>query len=89
MKVKVMAVFDQASCAFLPPFCVASREMALRQFSRVISEQPKHDFALYPDQYTLYELGTFDNEFGTFSDLTPTSLGTIQVICSRVKVSED
>lgn len=82
MKLEMMAIFDQAAKAFLPPFCVASEAIALRQLRALGQEQPKHDFVRFSDQYTLYFLGTFDNESGKVFATGPSSLGTLQVIFS-------
>lgn len=83
MKLKLMAVFDTASRAFLPPFAVATEAMALRQFRKVAEEQPKHDFCRYPDQYVLYVLGDWDNETGLISNLEQRTLGSLQVIVGQ------
>lgn len=85
MKLKMLSIYDQASKAFLPPFVVATVDIALRQLVKVMQEQPKHDFVLFGDQYTLYELGDWDNETGVFSEYQ-VSLGSLQVLRSRVRV---
>lgn len=87
MKLKLMAVFDQASKAFLAPFAVATEAMAVRQFSRVALEQPNHDFVRYAHQYNLYVLGSLDNETGVISEVEQRSLGSLQVIIGQGELS--
>ena len=81
MRLEVMAVFDQAAKAFLPPFFVASEAMAVRQFVLLAESQPKHDFVRFGDQFTLYRFGSWDNETGQFGAMSPVSLGSLYVIC--------
>lgn len=83
MKLKVMAVFDQAAKAFHNPFVVATEEIGVRQFARVMREQPAHDFVRYADQHNLYVLGSFDNETGVISQVEQRSLGSLQVIVNQ------
>lgn len=83
MKLKLMAIFDQASRAFLPPFAVATEEIALRQFVRLPEEQPNHDLVRYAESYNLYVLGSFDNESGLISELEQRSLGSLQVLMGK------
>ncbi len=60
---KIFSIRDQAADAFLPPFTLPTEEMAMRTFGDCINDQ-KHAFAQHPDHYTLFVLGTFDNETG-------------------------
>lgn len=83
MKLKLMAIFDQASRAFLPPFAVATEEIALRQFVKLPEEQPNHDLVRYADSYNLYVLGSFDNESGLISELEQRSLGSLQILMGK------
>jgi len=83
MKLKLMAVFDVAARAFHAPFVVATEAIAVRQFARVAEDQPTHDYVKYGDQYTLYVLGSFDNENGLVSEVEQRSLGSLQVICGQ------
>jgi len=80
MKLEMMAIYDSASRAFLPPFTVASEEIALRQFKVLAQEQPKHDFVRFGHQYTLYRVGAFDNETGKITVSNPDALGTLQAL---------
>lgn len=65
MKQVVCAVRDSAVNAFIRPFFVPAVGAAMRGFAdevnRADSEMCKH-----PDDYELYELGSFDDETGRF-----------------------
>lgn len=79
MKLKMMAIFDSASRAYLPPFAVATTAIALRQIRDLGAKQPEHDFVRHGDQFFLCEVGEWDNESGRISssDEAPRSLGTM------------
>jgi len=83
MKLKLMAIYDSAAKAFLPPFCVASEALAVRQFQSLSAKQPEHDFVKYADQYVLFELGEFENEFGVIEPCPARSLGSLFAICAK------
>lgn len=85
MKLVVMAVFDQATGAYLLPQALPSRAFAVRQFQDLARAKPEHDLIRHGDQYTVYELGLWDQQTGLFSDLRMESLGTIQALCAGVK----
>lgn len=65
MILQVFTVHDSKARAFLPPFYQARLEMAARAFADC-ADQPEHAFCRNPDDYTLYHLGSFDDELGVF-----------------------
>lgn len=83
MKLCMMAVFDSASAAFLPPFVVATPMMALRQIRDQAARQPDHDFVRHADQFTLFQVGSWDNESGDVKGCAPQSMGTMQSILAK------
>lgn len=83
MKLRLMAIFDSASAAYLPPFAVATPAMALRHLRDVAAKQPEHDFVRHGDQFTLFEVGSWDNETGEVKGQEPESFGTMQSIIAR------
>lgn len=66
----VYSVFDAAVKAYLPPFCVRAKGEALRSFSTAVNDTT-HQFSKYANDYTLYELGTFDDSSGSFTVVPP------------------
>lgn len=72
----VFSVFDSKAAAYLPPFYAPTAGSALRSFMDAISKAD-HPFGKYPEDYTLFELGSFDDSTGKFDCLsTPVSRGT-------------
>lgn len=83
MKLEMMAIYDSAAKAFLPPFCVASEALAIRQFRVLGEKQPDHDFVKFADQYVLFRVGEFENEFGVIEPCPAKSLGTLLAIIGK------
>lgn len=70
MKLIAVAIRDRAMNAYLRPFFVPSVGLAIRSFSDEINRKAE-DNTMYhhPDDYDLYELGTFDEELGLLAPL--------------------
>lgn len=76
MSIKIFSVFDSKAEAFLLPMFMQSRGVAIRSFTAAASDE-KHDFSRYAADYTLFELGEFDERSASFKlHSAPVSLGT-------------
>lgn len=65
---KVYSVFDNAVGAYLPPMFLRSHGEAIRSFeAAALSEQ--HEFAKFPDSFSLFYLGDWDDSTSNFQDL--------------------
>lgn len=64
-KTVVMCVRDECAGAFHRPFFVASVGVGVRSFTAEVNRSDENNpmFA-YPNDFVLYELGTFDDETG-------------------------
>jgi len=56
-ELKMFSVFDSKAEAFLPPMFFPTRGVAIRAFSQACGDD-NHDFCKYPDDYSLFELGS-------------------------------
>ncbi|AXL15501.1 nonstructural protein [Microviridae sp.] len=66
---KVFAVFDSAANAYLTPFFFDTVPLALRAFTSAVNDEG-HQFHRHADDYTLFEIGMWDEltgELGTLS----------------------
>jgi len=62
---KLFAILDTKAAIFQRPFCAETRATALRALETVVNrEGEQSDIALYPQDFELFELGTFDQESG-------------------------
>lgn len=72
---KMYSVFDAASQTFGLPFCAITDGLALRSFAEAVND-PSSTLHKYPDQFTLFHVGEFDDS-NAFTSIpsTPRSLG--------------
>lgn len=83
---KIFAVYDSKAGAFLPPVFLQSAGLALRGFCEGACTQGHH-FNKYAADFTLFELGTWDEVSGVFScHAVPVSLGTALQVRSAAQV---
>lgn len=72
---KVFSVYDSKIEAFMQPFFLRTRGEAIRAFTELCSDATSNP-GKYPADFTLFELGTFEELSGKFvMHTTPTSLG--------------
>jgi len=60
MEHKIFSIYDQKAYAYLPPFTLPHADMAERTFMDCINSSD-HAFGRNPADYTLFELGTYDD----------------------------
>lgn len=60
------SIYDSAAQAYLPPFILPREEMAKRTFADCVNSA-EHQFAAHPEDYTLFRLGTWDDETALFN----------------------
>lgn len=63
MRWKLMSVWDAAVENYSPPYCVRAIGEALRSFTQE-ANNPKSRISQSPKDYTLFQLGEFDDERG-------------------------
>lgn len=67
MILRIYAIYDEKAKAYLTPFFLPETAMALRSFKDCVNDK-NHQFSQNPADYTLYELGTFDNVAGRIDE---------------------
>lgn len=63
MKHKVFTTFDSKVGAYLQPFVMRSRGEAMRAFESICNDG-KSQFSLHPADFTLFEIGEYDEYTG-------------------------
>lgn len=63
MKIKLFCIHDVKAEAYLPPFHLNNEAMAIRTFADTVNDS-KHPFSLHPEDYTLFELGSYEDDNG-------------------------
>jgi len=62
---KIFCIYDGCAKAYLPPFFLPETAMALRTFSDCCNSDD-HQFGMHPGDYTLFCMGTFDDNSSRF-----------------------
>jgi len=63
MRISLYTIFDSKAGAYLPPFTSVNDATALRSFESAI-QQEDHDFNRHAEDYSLWTIGTFDQDKG-------------------------
>lgn len=75
MKLTAFSILDGKSGIYNRPWFAVSTGVALRNFSDLVND-PKTEVSRHPEDYTICELGTYDDTTGTFEGLvSPKPLG--------------
>lgn len=75
MKLEIFDIFDSATASYHRPFFMLSKTEAIRAFIDIINDE-KSAIHKHPEDFTLFHLGTFNQETAEFTfPPSPTSLG--------------
>lgn len=67
MKLEIFSIHDSATEMYGRPFFMVARGQALRSFKDEINRvDNSNDLAKHPDDFSLYHLGSFDDNTGSF-----------------------
>lgn len=73
---KAFSVFDSKSESYLQPFFSQTTGTAIRSFESAANDH-NHQFAAYAADYTLFEIGSFEENSGSYQSLkSHVNLGT-------------
>lgn len=65
MRLNVYTIYDSKAEAYNQPFYSQTHGTAIRAVLSMMSD-PKHPFALFTEDYTLFCIGAWDDEHGVF-----------------------
>lgn len=83
MKIRNYVLFDSVAEIFLRPFTATTDADAIRVFTSWVNDpEKKTNVAIYPQHYTLFYVGTFDDKTALFETVTPKEL-IIGVVCKE------
>lgn len=75
MRLNAYTIYDSAAKAHQRPFFVGQDGEAMRAFQDLVNDE-KHPVGMHPEHYSLFRIGTFDDNLGAMSDETNECLGT-------------
>lgn len=70
MKLKVFSVYDHKGEAYGKPVFLATAGLAVRAFQEVANDKTS-EVGKFPQDYTLFEIGEFDDSTGVLTPLSP------------------
>ena len=74
MILQIFSIYDTKAESFNPPVYLTSPGLAIRSFSDSV-QNPESQFAQHPEDYTLFQIGSWDDQTSKFELLsTPKSL---------------
>lgn len=71
MKVSVYAVRDMKSEMFLQPFVAHNDATASRNFVEMVRRKDQFIYGTYPEDFSVWRVGSFDDSTGALSAETP------------------
>ncbi|AXH73206.1 MAG: nonstructural protein [Microviridae sp.] len=72
---KIFCVYDNKSTVFANPFVSQNTATALRDFQTAATD-PQSNLSQYPEDFILFEIGSFDEDKGVVSPILPINLGS-------------
>ena len=86
MKLKIFAIYDSKIKDFANPFYLHHEGEAIRGFTEIVND-PSTKLNKYPEDFALFELGTYESTTAHFENLiTPKSLITALAAKGNVNV---
>lgn len=85
---KMFTVYDNCASAYLTPYFMPQTEMAERIFEGCVND-PTHLFGRFPAHFTLFLIGTWDDESATFLHHAPSSIGNGVEYINQQSADED
>lgn len=74
MIVKMFAIRDAKTETYMQPFFSPTTAAAIRSFAQLAND-PNSSVGQWPDDFTLFELGSFEDSVAMFETHSPHSLG--------------
>lgn len=83
MKLKAYAIWDEKASCYLQPAFHPTKGLAIREFTDIV-KNPGNPINKYPGDFTLFEIGEYDNENAKLlPHPAPISIGTATEFISQ------
>lgn len=69
MEVRFFAIYDEKGLVYKNPFTFPHRGQAVRVFAELAND-PRTEIGRHPEDFVLYEIGTFDDVSGELGNVT-------------------
>lgn len=85
MRLNVYSVYDTASACYDRPFCFQSDGQALRAFLDICRDK-EHPIGKHPEDFSLFRIGTYDDNKGSLNPEHPECLATaLEMVAKEVE----
>jgi len=74
MKHEIFTIYDSKAQAYLTPFFLHKDGMAMRVFADCVNDK-NHQFGKHPEDYTLFRIGSWDDDKAKFLTNNPIAIG--------------
>ncbi len=74
MKQLMFVIYDSKANAYMQPWFLTQQGMAQRAFSDCVNDAD-HNFGRHPEDYTLFQIGEFDDQTAKVEWTTPKAMG--------------
>lgn len=90
MKLTIYTIYDSGISAHMQPFFMQSDGQAIRTFQDNVNSETQSTISKHPSDYTLFKIGTYDDNTAEIVCHTPVSLGNAKrfKIDQAPKISE-
>lgn len=68
---ELFSIKDAKADVFSLPFCRQNAGIAMRFIQQVVSQEPRHEWAQFSEDFSLYRVGTFDQVLGVVDGCDP------------------
>ncbi len=74
MKLEIFVIYDSKAAAFLQPWFLTTPALAVRSFTDLAND-PESNICRHADDYTLFNIGTFNDSTAKIDWTSPVTLG--------------
>jgi hypothetical protein len=82
MKMNVYSIYDKATNAYMRPFFLQADGQALRVFTDMAVDA-EHEVSKHPEDYSLFRLGSFDDNAGALVGEEPKCVGRAHELAAK------
>lgn len=80
---QMLSVFDVKAGCYARPVAMLSDAVGVRAFQDAVNDKST-EYAKHPEDYSIFNVGTFDDSTGEFTSSKPTQLAQACVLLSAV-----
>ena len=89
MKLNAYTIYDVASGVYLRPFFSQADGQAIRGFKDIATDAD-HEIGKHPEDYTLFRIGSFNDNTGKMEGENPEKLATaLELVAQSRQVNQD